>query len=247
MIRKILLLSASLVFVLSGFATAEDEAKPESASAKWTESQKMSYIIGTQIGGFCKQNELEPNEELFMKGLNDIVKGNELAMSQEEISTVMTTFQQKAAEKAQAAQKAASDENTRLGQAFLEANKKKAGVKVTDSGLQYKVITEGNGANPKETDRVKVHYRGTLINGKEFDSSYKRDQPAEFGLNQVIKGWIEGLQLMKVGGKSELYIPSELAYGLNAPPTIGPSQTLIFTVELLDITTPETPATPTDP
>jgi FKBP-type peptidyl-prolyl cis-trans isomerase FkpA/FKBP-type peptidyl-prolyl cis-trans isomerase FklB len=165
-------------------------------------------------------------------------------MSQEEISSVMTSFQEKAAVKAQATQKAASDENTRLGQAFLETNKKKSGVKVTDSGLQYKVITEGTGANPKDTDKVKVHYRGTLINGKEFDSSYKRDQPAEFGLDQVIKGWTEGLQLMKVGGKSEFYIPSGLAYGLNAPPSIGPSQTLIFTVELLDITTPTAPATP---
>ncbi|MDR4506601.1 MAG: FKBP-type peptidyl-prolyl cis-trans isomerase [Candidatus Scalindua sp.] len=244
MIRKIMLLSASMVFILSGFVVAEDEAAPASASAKWSESQKMSYIIGTQIGGFCKQNELEVSEDLFLKGLNDIVKGNELAMSQEEIESVMTAFQEEATEKAQAAQKAASDENTRLGQAFLETNKKKSGVKVTDSGLQYKVITEGKGASPKETDVVKVHYRGTLINGKEFDSSYKRNQPAEFGLNQVIKGWIEGLQLMKVGGKSELYIPSELAYGVNAPPSIGPSQTLIFTVELLDIITPEETETP---
>ena len=244
MIRKIMLLSASMVFILSGFATAQDEVAPASASAKWSDSQKMSYIIGTQIGGFCKQNELEVSEDLFLKGLNDIVKGNELAMSQEEIESVMTAFQEEATEKAQAAQKAASDENTRLGQAFLETNKKKSGVKVTDSGLQYKVVTEGKGASPKDTDVVKVHYRGTLINGKEFDSSYKRNQPAEFGLNQVIKGWIEGLQLMKVGGKSELYIPSELAYGLNAPPSIGPSQTLIFTVELLDIITPEETETP---
>lgn len=236
-----MLLSTSMVFVLSVFATAQDESKPASASDKWTDSQKMSYIIGTQIGGFSKQNELEVSEDLFLKGLNDVVKGNELEMSQEEISSIMTAFQEKATEKAQAAHKVASDENSRQGQAFLESNKKKAGVKVTDSGLQYKVITEGKGANPKETDSVKVHYRGTLINGKEFDSSYKRNQPAEFALNQVIKGWIEGLQLMKVGGKSELYIPSELAYGLNAPPAIGPNQTLIFTVELLGITTPANP------
>ncbi|GJQ60492.1 MAG: peptidyl-prolyl cis-trans isomerase [Candidatus Scalindua sp.] len=244
MIRKIVLLSALMVSVLSGIATADDEVTPVSASANWSESQKMSYIIGTQIGGFSKQNELEVSEELFVKGMNDVIKGSELAMSQEEITSVMTSFQEKAAEKIQAAQKTASDENIRLGKAFLETNKNKSGVKVTGSGLQYKVITEGSGANPKVTDTVKVHYRGTLINGKEFDSSYKRDQPAEFGLNQVIKGWIEGLQLMKVGGKSELYIPSELAYGFNAPPTIGPSQTLIFTVELLDIITPETEETP---
>ena len=134
--------------------------------------------------------------------------------------------------------KAVGTENIRKGLAFLGANKKKVGVKETASGLQYKVITEGEGAKPKATDKVKVHYSGTLIDGKEFDSSYKRNQPAEFGLNQVIKGWTEGLQLMNVGSKYELYIPSGLAYGPNGPPSIGPSQTLIFTVELLEIITP---------
>ncbi len=134
--------------------------------------------------------------------------------------------------------KSASAENAKKGQAFLDANKKKDGVTVTASGLQYKVITNGEGAKPEATDKVKVHYRGTLIDGKEFDSSYKRNQPAEFGLNQVIKGWTEGLQLMNVGSKYEFYIPSGLAYGPNGPPSIGPNQTLIFTVELLDITTP---------
>ena len=129
-------------------------------------------------------------------------------------------------------------ENTRKGLAFLGANKRKPGVKETASGLQYKVITMGKGAKPKATDKVKVHYSGTLIDGKEFDSSYKRNQPAEFGLNQVIKGWTEGLQLMNVGSKYEFYIPSGLAYGPNGPPSIGPDQTLIFTVELLDITAP---------
>ncbi|MCP5003614.1 MAG: FKBP-type peptidyl-prolyl cis-trans isomerase [Planctomycetes bacterium] len=243
MIRRITLLSASMLFVLSGIAIAEDTAAPASASAKWSDSQKMSYILGTQIGGFCQQNELEVSEDLFVKGLNDIVKGNKLSMSQEDITSAMTSFQQKASEKAQAAQKKASEENLRVGQAFLETNKNKAGVKVTESGLQYKVLADGEGANPEATDRVKVHYKGTLISGKEFDSSYKRGQPVEFGLNQVIKGWTEGLQLMKIGGKSELYIPSELAYGINAPPAIGPGQTLIFTVELIDITTPEVPET----
>ena len=241
MLRKIMLLTVSMLFVLSGIAVAEDEVALASSSTKWSDSQKMSYILGTQIGSFSKQNGLEVSEEMIVNGLRDLLKGNELAMSQEEITSIMTAFQQKATEKANAAQAAANDENTKLGQVFLETNKNKAGVKVTGSGLQYKVITEGKGASPKATDRVKVHYRGTLINGKEFDSSYKRGQPAEFALNQVIKGWIEGLQLMKVGGKSELYIPSEMAYGQSAPPSIGPSQTLIFTVELLDISTPQTP------
>jgi FKBP-type peptidyl-prolyl cis-trans isomerase len=147
----------------------------------------------------------------------------------------MTALQQKAQEKIQIAMKVAGAENVKKGQAFLDANKEKDGVKETASGLQYKVITEGDGAKPVATDKVKVHYSGTLIDGTEFDSSYKRNQPAEFRLDQVIKGWTEGLQLMTVGSKYELYIPSGLAYGPNAPPSIGPDQTLIFTVELLDI------------
>ncbi|MCP5078447.1 MAG: FKBP-type peptidyl-prolyl cis-trans isomerase [Psychromonas sp.] len=235
---RIMLFSASMLFVISGITTAQDDANSASAAAKWSESQKISYIFGTQIGNISKQLELEVSLELFAKGLNDIIKGSEPAMSQADISSFMAAFQQKAQEKAQTAIKAASAENAKKGQAFLDANKKKDDVKVTASGLQYKVITKGEGAKPKATDKVKVHYRGTLIDGKEFDSSYKRNQPAEFGLNQVIKGWTEGLQLMNVGSKYEFYIPSGLAYGLNGPPSIGPDQTLIFTVELLDITTP---------
>jgi len=235
---RIMLLSVSMLFIISGITTAQDDAKTASAATKWSESQKFSYILGTQIGNFSKQSEIEVSLELFAKGLNDIINGNEPAMSQAELSSFMAAFQQKAQEKAQTAIKAASAENTKKGQAFLDANKKKDGVKVTASGLQYKVITKGEGAKPKATDKVKVHYRGTLIDGKEFDSSYKRNQPAEFGLNQVIKGWTEGLQLMNVGSKYEFYIPSGLAYGPNGPPNIGPDQTLIFTVELLDITTP---------
>jgi len=235
---RIMLLTASMLFIVSGITTAQDDAKSASAAAKWSESQKISYILGTQIGNFSKQSELEVSLELFAKGLNDILKGSELAMSQAEISSFMTAWQQKAQEKAQTAINSARAENAKKGQSFLDANKKEDGVKVTASGLQYKVITTGEGAKPKATDKVKVHYRGTLINGKEFDSSYKRNQPAEFGLNQVIKGWTEGLQLMNVGSKYEFYIPSGLAYGPNGPPSIGPDQTLIFTVELLDITTP---------
>ena len=235
---RIMLFSALMLFIISGITIAQDDAKSASAAAEWSESQKISYILGTQIGNFSKQSELEVSLELFAKGLNDITKGSEPAMSQDEIGSFMASFQQKAQEKVQAAMEAAGTENIRKGLAFLGANKKKVGVKETASGLQYKVITKGEGAKPKATDKVKVHYSGTLIDGKEFDSSYKRNQPAEFGLNQVIKGWTEGLQLMNVGSKYEFYIPSGLAYGPNGPPSIGPDQTLIFTVELLDITTP---------
>lgn len=127
------------------------------------------------------------------------------------------------------------DVNRQKGIEFLEQNKKQSGVKVTATGLQYKEIKAGTGKSPKATDVVKVHYRGTFIDGKEFDSSYKRGEPIEFPLSGVIKGWTEGLQLMKVGGKMMFYIPSELAYGENAHPSIGPNQVLIFEVELLDI------------
>ncbi len=239
---RIMLFSALMLFIISGITIAQDAAESTSAAAKWSESEKISYILGTQIGNFSKQSELEVSIEMFTKGLNDITKGNEPAMSETEINTFLASIQQKAQEKAQkkaqVVKKAASAENVNNGQTFLDANKEKDGVMVTASGLQYKVITSGEGAKPKVTDKVKVHYSGTLIDGKEFDSSYKRNQPAEFGLSQVIKGWTEGLQLMNVGSKYELYIPSALAYGPNGPPSIGPDQTLIFTVELLEIMTP---------
>ncbi len=235
---RIMLFSALMLFIISGITTAQDDAKSASAAAEWSESQKFSYILGTQIGTYSKKNEMEVIVELFAKGLEDLLKGGELAMSQAEINIFMASQQLKAQEKLQAEMMAKGTENTRKGLAFLGANKKKPGVKETASGLQYKVITMGEGAKPEATDKVKVHYSGTLIDGKEFDSSYKRNQPAEFGLNQVIKGWTEGLQLMNVGSKYEFYIPSGLAYGPNGPAGIGPNQTLIFTVELLDITTP---------
>lgn len=235
---RTMLFSVLMLFAFSCVTIAQDDTKSGDDAAKWSESQKLSYILGTQIGNFAKQSEFEVNLELFAKGLDDTAKGNKPALSQTEINTFMAALQKKAQEKAQAAMKVAGAENSEVGQAFLEANKKKDGVKVTDSGLQYKVITEGAGAKPKATDKVKVHYSGTLIGGKEFDSSYKRDKPTEFVLNQVIKGWTEGVQLMNVGSKYEFYIPSGLAYGPNGPPSIGPDQTLIFTVELLDITTP---------
>ncbi len=235
---RIMILSVTMLFIISGITTAQNDANSASAAANWSESEKISYVLGTQIGNFSKQSEIEVNIELFARGLNETINGSEPAMSLAEISSFMIAWEQRERKKTQTATNAARTENARIGRSFLAANKKKDGVNVTASGLQYKVITAGDGATPEATDKVKVHYRGTLINGKEFDSSYNRNQPAEFGLNQVIKGWTEGLQLMNVGSKYEFYIPSGLAYGPNGPPGIGPDQTLIFTVELLDITTP---------
>ena len=233
-----MLFSVIMLFIISSITTAQDDAEPASAAAKWSESQMFSYILGTQIGTYSKKNEMEVNVELFARGLDDMIKGGELAVSEAEINIFMASQQKKIKEKAQAEMMSNGNENTRKGLAFLGANKRKPGVKETASGLQYKVITMGEGAKPEATDKVKVHYSGTLIDGKEFDSSYKRNQPAEFGLNQVIKGWTEGLQLMNVGSKYVFYIPSGLAYGPKGPAAIGPNQTLIFTVELLDIIAP---------
>jgi FKBP-type peptidyl-prolyl cis-trans isomerase len=151
------------------------------------------------------------------------------------MQAVYGPWQKKMQQKQAAAKAKVASENLAKGKAFLEANKTKEGVKVTDSGLQYKVIEEGTGESPTASDKVRVHYRGRLVNGQEFDSSYKRGKPAEFPVTGVIKGWTEALQLMKEGAKWELYIPPELAYGTQDRPGLPGNSTLIFEVELLDV------------
>jgi FKBP-type peptidyl-prolyl cis-trans isomerase len=206
-----------------------------------TELDKVSYIIGTQIAGNLKQAQIEVNIDLLAQGIKDVLAGNELALSQDEIKTVYAAWQEKMRQK-QADEKAkAASENLAKGTAFLEANKAKEGVKVLPSGLQYKVIKEGTGNIPVATDKVKTHYRGTLIDGKEFDSSYKRGKPAEFPVARVISGWTEALQLMKEGAKWELYIPANLAYKEPGRPGIPPNSTLIFEIELIEIVKPVKP------
>ncbi len=214
---------------------SQEQPKSAPEMALKTEVDKVSYIIGTQIARNFKSQEIEVNLEPLMWGLKDVMGDKELAMSQEEIQKVFMDFQQRirAKQVAKAAKEAA--ENLAKGNAFLEQNKAKEGVKVLPSGLQYKVITEGTGATPVATDKVKAHYRGTLIDGSEFDSSYKRNEPTEFPVNGVIKGWTEALLLMKTGAKWQLYIPANLAYGERGRPGIPPNATLIFEVELLEI------------
>ncbi|MCP3678395.1 MAG: FKBP-type peptidyl-prolyl cis-trans isomerase [Deltaproteobacteria bacterium] len=226
---------AALLLYGTAPALAQDSSQSENPSTRWTDSQKFSYILGTQLGQLNRTGELTLDEELIIRGLNDFTRNDDLLMSPQEIQIFMADMQRKEQEKQMAAMNAAATENLKKGQVYLEANKKKKGVKVTSSGLQYRVIKEGDGPTPTASDKVKVHYRGTLIDDTEFDSSYERGQPALFGVSQVIKGWVEGLQLMNVGSKYVLYIPESLAYGKNGPPSIGPSQTLIFEVELLEI------------
>lgn len=236
---------------------AEEEAKKDAGSATGneppfavqpaaektevlkTETEKVSYIIGTQIARNFKTQEIEVDLDSMMMGLKDALEGNKLVMSQNEMKTVYSAWQQKMRAKMAAKKAKEAAENLAAGTAFLEANKAKEGVKVLPSGLQYKVITEGTGNTPTADDKVKTHYRGTLIDGTEFDSSYKRNRPAEFAVKGVIKGWTEALQLMKEGGKWELYIPADLAYGERGRPKIPANSTLIFEIELLEIVKPD--------
>jgi FKBP-type peptidyl-prolyl cis-trans isomerase FklB len=206
-----------------------------STSMLKSEQDKVSYIIGTQIAQSIKRQGVEVNLEPLIWGLKDVLEGNTLKLTKEETLKVYTAYQQRVRAKREQERAKQAAENLEKGKAFLEANKTKEGVKVLPSGLQYKIIKEGTGATPTADDKVKTHYRGTLIDGTEFDSSYKRNQPAEFPVKGVIKGWTEALQLMKVGAKWELYIPPDLAYGERGRPSIPPNSVLIFEIELLEI------------
>ena len=195
-----------------------------------TLEQKSSYFLGAKTANEFQKNGLDIDLKAFMQGMEDILAGKEMQLSQTQIQDMMKQMEKRQMEKMQTI----ADENAKAGKAFLAENAKKKGVVTTQSGLQYKVLTEGKGDSPKATDKVIAHYEGRLINGEVFDSSFQRGTPAEFGLNQVIKGWQEALQLMKVGSKWEIYVPAELGYGSRgAPPRITPNSTLIFTVELM--------------
>ena len=224
-----LLLSAFYLLLLAGFASAElQELK--------TDKEKTSYSMGVATGTQMKRQSIDVDVDIFAKGLKDSISGGKLQMTEQEIQETLKTFQQALAAKQAEKSKQLADSNRKEGEAFLSENKKKEGVKTLPSGLQYKMLTEGSGKMPKETDTVTTHYRGTLLDGTEFDSSFKRGQPASFPVNGVIKGWTEALQLMKEGSKWQLFIPSDLAYGeRGAGGQIGPNATLIFEVELISI------------
>jgi FKBP-type peptidyl-prolyl cis-trans isomerase FklB len=202
--------------------------------------QKFSYALGmniaTGLGANLKKQGVEVDWNLLAQGVKDGASGSKTRLTEEEAKAVLTEVQNDVKKEQQEKMKEAADKNKTEGEAFLAANKDKEGVKTLPSGLQYKVLTEGTGPKPAASDMVVCNYRGTLINGTEFDSSYKRGEPATFPVGGVIKGWTEALQLMPVGSKWQLYIPSGLAYGeRGAGAEIGPDATLIFEVELISI------------
>jgi len=212
------------------------------------QKDKASYAIGLELGNSLKKGKVEANPDTLMKGLKDGLSGAKPLMTEEQVKETMTALQKEMMDKQAAAAKEAGEKNELAGKKFLEENKKKEGVKTTASGLQYKVIKEGTGESPKETDMVITNYKGTTLDGTEFDSSYKRNEPATFPVNRVIKGWTEALLMMKPGAKYQLFIPSNLAYGERAVgKDIGPNSTLLFDVELIGIKPPDPTPTPPPP
>lgn len=231
-------------FAVTSLVGAQDDKKTaEAAQPAAVPMDKISYLMGREIAGMqngqLSQQGLKLDLENYLAGARDGIEGKEPKFSREELDKAYQAFQAHMAgqeEKRAAQMKAGGDKARESGAKFLADNGKREGVTQTASGLQYEVLTKADGPKPAVTDTVSVHYRGTLLNGTEFDSSYKRGEPATFPLQGVIKGWTEALQLMPVGSKWKLFIPSELAYGeRGAGSDIGPNETLVFEVELLGI------------
>jgi FKBP-type peptidyl-prolyl cis-trans isomerase FklB len=214
--------------------TAKPKAQPPLVLK--TQKDKFSYALGMNLGDNLHKQSVEVDPAILLRGLKDALAPGKTILTEDEARTVLMAMQSEIRSKMMEKVKLEGEANKKVGEEFLAANKAKDGVVTLPSGLQYKILTEGTGPKPTATDSVACNYRGTLINGTEFDSSYKRGQPAAFQVNGVIKGWTEALQLMPVGSKWQLFIPSELAYGERGPsPEIGANSTLIFEVELLSI------------
>jgi FKBP-type peptidyl-prolyl cis-trans isomerase len=244
-ISRMCSLGAMAGLLVAASCAAEEAAAQEPALA--TPADQVSYLIGRQIGDSLSAQELEGelNLEVLIAALRDAIAKKPSAIPQAKAQEIMQGFGTKMREKLTAARQAQGETNKKDGQAFLETNKTAEGWAVTGSGLQYKVIKNGDGKKPALTDTVEVHYRGTLVNGTEFDSSYKRNAPAVFPLKTVIKGWQEALQLMPVGSKWEVVLPPELAYGATGKGReIGPDAVLKFEIELLSIKEPAPDAAP---
>lgn len=240
--------TVSLIALAAGWLTAgiAADTKPAAPAAPAAtpapsvfkdERDKVSYSLGLNLGNFVKRQEFEPNTDQIVKAIRDVLDGKTPALDENEMRTTMMAWQKSQKEKGDARRK-------EEGAKYLAENKTKEGVKTTASGLQYKVITPGDGPSPTTNEIVSVNYRGTLINGTEFDSSYKRGRPAEFPVTGVIKGWTEALLMMKKGAKWQLTLPAEIAYGDRGTPNIPGNSVLNFEVELLDIKAKTPPPTP---
>ena len=227
--RKQIIAASALALSFSSVALAQ-------TTELETDQDRLSYTIGMDIGQSLSGQDMDLNIDILMEALRATYMGEETLLTQEEALAEREAFIQRRQQELEQQRTRDAEVNAAEGAAFLAENAGKEGVQVTESGLQYRVIEEGDGERPAATDRVTVHYKGTLINGVEFDSSYSRGEPATFALNQVIPGWTEGLQLMRAGSRYEFFIPSDLAYGEQGRPgPIGPNSTLVFEVELIEI------------
>lgn len=235
---------ASAMLLITGCSTNNgnqptSETTSTAVTEKSSELEKVGYSLGYMMAEGNKEGIDDLNLDTFELGFRDGYEGKDAALTQEQMQQILMEYQEKKQKEMVEKRQEQAVTNLEAGEAFLAENAKKEGVQVTESGLQYKVLTPGTGESPSESDIVTVNYEGKLIDGTVFDSSYERGEPTQFPLNQVIPGWTEGLQLMKKGGKYEFYIPAELAYGETGNANIEPNSTLIFTVELLDIMTAE--------
>jgi FKBP-type peptidyl-prolyl cis-trans isomerase FklB len=223
------------IVVISFFIMACQGNTQEQAHIK-SFKDSVSYGIGMNIARDLKHQSIDIDPDVLIQGMKDMMAGGKMQLTDDQVRSCMTSLQKDVMAKQEVKNKEAGEKNKKEGEVFLADNKMKEGVKVTPSGLQYKILKAGTGAKPTATQTVSVQYRGTLLDGTEFDSSIKRGQPAEFPVNGVIKGWTEALEMMPVGSKWQLFIPPDLAYGTQGAGTsIGPNAVLIFEVELLAI------------
>jgi FKBP-type peptidyl-prolyl cis-trans isomerase FklB len=252
---------AAGIVLLGGAAAQQTPAKPAQSTATTThrktttaatkpkplvlttEKDKQSYAIGLNVGKSLHRDDIDVDPKIVLQGLQDAMAGGPVLLTDDQIKTVMTDLQTQVRQQQEAKRQALAETNKKDGAAFLAANATKPGVVTLPSGLQYKILTPGTGPKPTATDSVVCNYRGTLLDNTEFDSSYKRGQPATFPVTGVIKGWTEALQLMPVGSKWQLFIPSDLAYGERGRPPIEPNAMLVFELELMSIA-PKTPPEP---
>jgi FKBP-type peptidyl-prolyl cis-trans isomerase FklB len=251
---------AAGIVLLGGAAAQQTPAKPSPSTATTThrrttapaakpkplvlttEKDKQSYAIGLNVGKSLHRDDIDVDPKIVLQGLQDAMADGKVLLTDDQIKTVMTDLQNQVRQKQEEKRQAMAESNKKDGAAFLAANATKPGVVTLPSGLQYKVLTPGSGPKPTATDSVVCNYRGTLLDNTEFDSSYKRGQPATFPVTGVIKGWTEALQLMPVGSKWQLFIPADLAYGERAQGPIGPNATLVFELEVLSIQPKAQPA-----